>query len=80
MSDIMGKKNERERGKKNKNKNKDRKKQRSGVSYSESVRAKWFRCPFKLGFVQLICKASIIFKWNLEIALSIMLKERELYK
>ena len=80
MSDIMEKKDERERGKKNKNKNKDRKKQRSGVSYSESVRAKWFRCAFKLGFVQLICQASIILKWNLEKALSIMLKERELYK
>ena len=27
-----------------------------------------------LGFVQLICKASLIFKWNLELALSIILK------
>ena len=80
MSDIMGKKNERERGKKNKNKNKDRKKQRSGVSYSESVRAKWFCCAFKLGFIQLICKASLIFKSNLELALSVILKERELYE
>ena len=43
-------------------KNKDRKKQKSGASYSESVRAKWFCCSFKLGFVQLICKASLIFK------------------
>ena len=33
-------------------KNKDRKKQRSGASYSESVRAKRFCCTFKLGFVQ----------------------------
>ena len=31
-------------------KNKYRKKQRSGASYSESVRAKWFRCAFKLCF------------------------------
>ena len=32
-------------------KNKDRKMQRSGASYSESVRAKWFCCAIKLGFV-----------------------------
>ena len=32
----------------------------------------------KLGFVQLIRKASLIFKSNLELALSITLKEREL--
>ena len=56
--------------------NKDRKKQRSGTSYSESVRAKWFCCVFKLGFVQLICKASLIFKSNIELALSIILKGR----
>ena len=35
------------------------------------------RCV-KLGFPQLICKASLIFKLNLELALSIILKEREL--
>ena len=51
-------------------KKKDTKKQRSGASYSESLRAKWFCCAFKLGFVQLI------FKSNLELALSIILKER----
>ena len=61
-------------------KNKDRKKEISGTSYSESVRAKWFCCTFKLGFVQLICKASLIFKSNLELAISIILKERELYE
>ena len=55
-------------------KNKDRKTQRSGASYSESVRAKWFCCVFKLGFVQLICNASLIFKSNLELALLIILK------
>ena len=75
MSEIMKIIDERER-----QKNKDRKKQRSGASYSESVRAKWFCCAFKLGFVQLICKASLIFKSNLELALSIILKERELYE
>ena len=49
-------------------------------SYSERVRAKWFCCAFKLGFLQLICKASLIFKLNLELALSITLKQRELYE
>ena len=41
-------------------------------SYSERVRAKWFCCAFKLGFLQLICKASLICKSNLELALSII--------
>ena len=49
-------------------------------SYSESVRVKWFCCAFKLGFLQLICKASLIFKSNLELALSVILKQRELYE
>ena len=57
-------------------KNKDWKERRSGVSYSESVRAKWFCCALKLGFVQLICKTSVIFKSNLELTFSITLKER----
>ena len=48
-------------------------------SYSERVRAKWFCCAFKLGFLQLICKASLIFKSNLELTLSIILKQRELW-
>ena len=49
-------------------------------SYSERVRSKWFCCAFKLGFLQLICTASLIFKSNLELALSIILQERELYQ
>ena len=49
-------------------------------SYSERVRAKWFCCAFKLDFLQLLCKASLIFKSNLELALSIILKQRELYE
>ena len=49
-------------------------------SHSERVRAKWFCCAFKLGFLQLICKPSLICKSNLELALSIILKERELYE
>ena len=55
-------------------------KNKGDKSYSERVRAKWFCCAFKLGFPQLICKASLIFKSNLELALSIILKERELYE
>ena len=61
-------------------KTKKKKKQRDDGSYSDSMRAKWLCCEFKLGFVQLMCKASLIFKPNLELALSIILKERELYK
>ena len=49
-------------------------------SYSEMVRAKWSCCTFKLGFLQLICKASLIFQSNLGLALSIILKQRELYE
>ena len=36
-------------------------------------------CAFKLGFVQLMHRPSLIFKSNLELALSTILKERELY-
>ena len=42
-------------------KNKDKKEQRGDISHTESVRAKWFCCAFKLGFFWLICKASLIF-------------------
>ena len=49
-----------------------------GKNYCERMRAKLFFCAFKLGFLQLICKASLIFKSNLELPLSIILKEREL--
>ena len=58
-----------------------RKKQRYGDgSYSERVRDKWFGWAFKLGFLQLICKACLIFQSNLELTLSIILNERELYE
>ena len=61
--------------------NKQEKKQnKGGGSYSERVSDKWICWVFKLGFLQLICKASLIFKLNLELALSIILKERELYE
>ena len=65
---------------KEKRKKKKLKRTRGDRSYSERVRAKWFCCAFKLGFLQLICKASLIFKSNLELALSIILKQRELYE
>ena len=42
-----------------KKKNKDRKKQGGGRSCSERVRAKWFCCAFKLGFLQLICQREL---------------------
>ena len=61
-------------------KNKDKKKQRVGTNYSESVRAKLFCCVFKLGFLQLMCRTFLIFKSNLELALSIILRDRELYE
>ena len=49
-------------------------------SCSERVRAKWFCCAFNLGFVQLICKASLTFKSNLELPLFIILNQREFYE
>ena len=54
-------------------KNKVTKEQRCDASYNESVRATWFYCAFKLGFFQLTCKASLIFKSYLELALLIIL-------
>ena len=36
-------------------------KNEGGKSYGERVRAKWFCFAIKLGFIQLICKASIKF-------------------
>ena len=71
---------ENNRRKRNAKKNKDRKEQWGDASYSESVRAKLLCFGFKLAFIQLMCKASSIFKSNLELALSIISKERELYK
>ena len=63
-----------------KNKTKQNNRTRGEENYSEKVRDKWFCLAFKLGFLQLICKASLILKSNLELALSIILKERELYE
>ena len=60
--------------------NKQRQESKGGRSYSERVRAKQFCCAFKLSFLQLICKVSLTFKLNFELALSIILKQRELYE
>ena len=37
-------------------------------------------CASRLGFFQLVCKVSLIFRLNLELALSIMLNEKRLYE
>ena len=78
--EIMKTIDEREMQKTTKEKQTKTEKSKGNRSYSERVRAKWFCCAFKLGFLQLICKASLIFKSNLELALSIILKQRELYE
>ena len=61
-------------------KNQRQKRARGNRSYSKKVRTKLFYCVFKVGFLQLICNASLIFKSNLELALSIILKQRGLYE
>ena len=63
--------------KKNTQKNKQAKKtenKKGDKSYSERVRAKRYCCALNLGFLQLICKASLICKSNLELALSIIIR------
>ena len=65
--------------KENQKKTKTERNKRDG-SYSKRVRATLFCCAFKLGFLQLMCKASLIFRSNLKLALLIILKERELYE
>ena len=68
------------RWKRNAKKNPERQtkteKSKEDRSCSERVRAKWFCCAFNLGFLQLICKASLTFKSNLELALLLILRQR----
>ena len=78
--EIMETIDERETQKTTKEKQTKTERSKGNRSYSERVRAKWFCCAFNLGFLQLICKASLMFKSNLELALSIILKQRELYE
>ena len=66
---------EKRKKKKKKKKDKKEKKKKDG-SYSKRMRDKRFCWAFKSSFLQLICKASLILKSNLDIALSIILKER----
>ena len=47
---------------------------------TKTERSRGNSCAFNLDFLQLICKASLIFKSNLELALSIILRQRELYE
>ena len=78
--EIMKTIDEREMQKTTKEKQTKTERSKGNRSYSERVRAKWFYCAFKLGFLQLICKASLIFKSSLELTLSIILKQRQLYE
>ena len=78
MPIISVRDNENNRWKINAKKKKKAKKEKNkgDRSYIERVRAKWF-C---FGFLQLICKGSLIFNLNLKLALSSILKQRELYE
>ena len=58
--------------------NKDRKEQGVTEAIVKWVRAKWFCCAFKLGFFKLICNASLIFKSDLELAVSIIFKTKKI--
>ena len=53
---------ERQTQKKKETKTKKDKRTMGDRSYSERVRAKWFYWTIKLGFLHLICKASLIVK------------------
>ena len=72
-----------EKCKKQQKKNKQRQK---GAMGTEAIVKGWelndfaVHLSFHLGFLQLICKASLIFKSNLELALSIVLKQRECHQ
>ena len=73
------------RDKENSRWKKNAKKQRQKItrgnrSYSERARAEWFCCAVRLGFLQIICHASLLFKTSLELALSVILKQRESYE
>ena len=73
---VKDNKNNRWKGNtKTKQQNNNNKKRKGDGSYSKMVSDKWFCWAFKLGFLQLNCKASVIFKSNLELALSIKTKE-----
>ena len=60
--EIMKTIDQREMQNKSKEKQTKTEKSKGNTSYNKTVRAKWFCCTFKLGFLQLICKACLIFK------------------
>ena len=68
---------EREMQKTTKEKQTKAERSKGNRSYSERVVAKLFCCAFKLDFLQLISK-TLIFKSNLDSALPIILKQKEL--
>ena len=59
--EIMKTIDEREMQKTTKEKQAKTERSKWSRSYSEKVRTKWFCYAFKLGFLQLICEASLIF-------------------
>ena len=77
---ISARDNKNNRQKREAAKTKTERNKRGNTNYSESVRPTWFCCAFKLGFLQVICQASLIFKSNLGLALSITLKKGQLYQ
>ena len=77
--DIMKTINEREMQITTKEKQTQTERSKGNRGCSKRVRSKGFCCAFKLGFLQLIYKGSLIFKSNLELALLIILKQRELF-
>ena len=64
--EIMKTIDDREMQKATKEKQTKTEKSKRNKSYIERVKAKWFSCTFKLGFFQLICRASLVFESNLE--------------
>ena len=62
MSKIIKIKDERETQKQKQKQHTKKKQNKGDGSYNKRVRDKWFCWAFKLGFLELICKASLIFK------------------
>ena len=60
--------------------NTERKKGVMRARGNASVKAKRFSRAFKLGFLQLICIASLMFNSNLELALSIILLKKRILR
>ena len=63
--EIMKTIDEREMQKPTKEKQTKTERSKGNRTYSERGRAKRFCCAFNLGFLQLVCKASLIFMWSL---------------